>query len=133
MIVVSEGQYRYTLEQADVLAESKGYGSDNGAALMEDLDYFCCFNCADYVVEPGGWSEQYHGVLCNRCAHPINEAQRLHEEAGGTGMIWATIAESDRREEIIQKNTKAWKGQVEFWAEQHKGAWYLFKRPIETI
>lgn len=68
LIVACEGQYRYTPEQADVLAEIKGYGSDNGAALMEDLDYFCCADCGDYVVEPSGWSEEYHGVLCNKCA-----------------------------------------------------------------
>lgn len=66
LIVACEGQYRYTPEQAQALAESLGY--EDGSDLMADRDYFCCADCGDYVVEPSGWSEEYHGVLCNKCA-----------------------------------------------------------------
>ena len=127
-MIVMEGQYRYTPEQADALAEDKGYGDLNGAALMEDLDYFVCCDCGDYVVEPGGWNEQYHGVLCARCAAPLDEAQCLHEAAGRPGLIWAAIPEADEKDKIVEQCNSADHGRARFFAEQYNGLWWLFKK-----
>lgn len=103
MIVVSEGQYRYTPEQADVLAESKGYGSDNGAGLMEDLDYFCCVDCGNYVIEPGGWSNEYNGVLCDKCAAEADPAQDEPAMSDADQRLAAAIFGDDWR----QRGTEA--------------------------
>lgn len=65
-MVVCEGQHTYTPEQAQVLAEIKGY--QEGDDLMCDLGYFRCCDCGNYVIEPGGWSDRYNNVLCDECA-----------------------------------------------------------------
>jgi hypothetical protein len=78
MKIVADGQYRYTPEQADLLAECKGYGTYNGPALMADLDYFYCVECGNYVVEPGGYSDKQGGVLCDKCA--LVEGIEEHEK-----------------------------------------------------
>lgn len=73
MILVCEGQSTYTKEQADVLAEIKGY--EDGDDLMCDLGYFCCIDCGNYIIEPGGWHDLYRGVLCEKCAAEYEKAQ----------------------------------------------------------
>lgn len=74
MIIVCEGQSTYTQEQAEALAEIKGY--EDGNDLMCDLGYHQCIDCGKYIIEPGGWHEQYHGVLCEECAAEYEKAQR---------------------------------------------------------
>ena len=65
-------------------------------------------------------------------ADPVDETQRRHEAAGGTGLVWLTIPNPDHRNFIVQNYNKMYTGQIEFWAEQHIGVWWLFKRPIQA-